>query len=147
MPGLLVLLTVQLSAKATWIEVQRQPRVPPLVAGEVMPPSSQPVVALWNHRGDVDIFGRVIPAQIVYDTELAGVFVNATLLAAETGEPREILGRSLLLTSCGRAQYTNLQVQKAGWYTLRFSAFYFSSTETTNSSQPFQVPMLPSPLC
>ena len=61
--GLVFLATMQVLAKATWIEIQQQP--PPIVvAGEVMPPGIQPRVALWNHRGDFDVFGRFVPAAV-----------------------------------------------------------------------------------
>lgn len=146
--GCLVLLattqwaTAQFSATDPWIEIQQQPPQPPgsLIAGEVIPPGDQPRVALWNHRVAFDVFGRPIPSQIVYDTELLGVLVNATLLADGTDEPRDMLGQNLLITSCGRAQFTNLQIQKVGMYKLLFSATYFSTNETTNITAAFKVP-------
>jgi hypothetical protein len=145
--GLLLLLataqwaTAQFSATDPWIEIQQQPPQPPgfLIAGQVIPPGDQPLVALWNHRVAFDVFGRSIPSQIVYDTELLGVLVNATLLADGTDEPHGMLGQNLLITSCGRAQFTNLQIQKVGVYKLLFSATYFSTNETTNVTAAFKV--------
>ncbi len=58
-----LLATMQVLAKATWIEIQQQPP-PSVIAGEVLPPGIQPRVALWNHRGVVDIFGRFVPASV-----------------------------------------------------------------------------------
>ena len=60
---ILLFTVIRLSAKATWIDIQHEPpsRV---IAGEVLPPGDQPVVALWNHRGVVDIFGRYVEAQV-----------------------------------------------------------------------------------
>jgi len=60
---LVLLATMQVLAKATWIEIQQQPP-PSVIAGEVLPPGIQPRVALWNHRGDVDFFGRYVPASV-----------------------------------------------------------------------------------
>ena len=138
---LVLLATVQLCAKATWIEIQQAPPAPPrtVIAGQVIPPSAQPLVALWNHRTAFDVFGRPIPAQIVYDTALAGVLVTASLQAAGTGAPADMLGQSLMVTKCGKAQYTNLQIQRAGLYTLLFSATYLTDKETTNLTYAFEV--------
>lgn len=152
--GKLVLLaSVQMCAKATWIEIQQAPPAPPrtVTAGQVLPPSAQPLVALWNHRTAFDIFGRPIPAQIVYDTKLAGVLVNASLRAAGTGASVDLVGQHLLVTSCGAAQYTNLQIQRAGLYFLSFSATYLTEKETVNSTHVFEVscrvPCLPVHFC
>jgi len=146
--SLFVLLTaVQLSAKAAWIEILQEPPSN-VIAGEVLPPSAQPLVALWNHRRAFDIFGREIPAQIVYDSEIPGVLVNANLLSMNSSESHDLFGSSLLMTRCGKAQFTNLMIPKVGVYKLLFSATYFSNNETTNATKAFEVskccPALPS---
>ena len=139
--GLVLLSTMQLSARATWIEIQQAPPAPPraLVAGQVLSTSTQPRVALWNHRTAFDVFGRPIPAQVVYDSEIPGVLVSAKLRAADSGEPQDMLGASVLVTSCGKAQFTDLQIQKVGLYTLLFSATYLTGKETVNSTHAFEV--------
>ena len=136
---MVLLATAQLSAKATWIEIQNQPPHTGVVAGEAIPPAQQPIVALWNHRGSEDIFGRYVPPSIVYDSELAGVLVQATLLEASSGEERDMLGQRLLESTCGRAAYTNLQIQAVGQYRIMFSATFLTRTASTNTSRVFQV--------
>jgi hypothetical protein len=140
---LLLLAAMQSSLEATtpWIEIRQHPPLPPqgVIAGQVIAPSAQPLVALWNHRGSEDIFGQYIPPQVVYDTQILGVLVNVTLRAEGSGETREMLGESVLTTKCGKAQFTNLQIQKAGRYFLSFSATYLSSHETVNSTKVFEV--------
>lgn len=133
-----VLLAAQLSAEAAWIEILEQPPFN-VIAGEVLPPSAQPLVALWNHRRAFDIFGREIPAQIVYDSEIPGVLVNANLLSMNSSGSHDLFGSSLLMTRCGKAQFTNLMIPKVGVYKLLFSATYFSNNETTNATKAFEV--------
>lgn len=79
------------------------------------------------------------PPQIVYDTDIPGVLVNSTLLAADTGAPRSMLGQTLILTRCGKAQFTNLQIQAVGSYKMLFSATYLSTKETINLTSVFEV--------
>ena len=80
-----------------------------------------------------------LPLQVVYDTDIPGVLVNSTLLAADTGAPRRMLGQALILTRCGKAQFTNLQIQTVGSYKMLFSATYLSTKETTNLTSVFEV--------
>ena len=81
------------------------------------------------------------PAQVVYDTDIPGVLVNSTLLATDSDEPRTMLGQALILTHCGKAQFTNLQIQTVGSYKLLFSATFLSTKETTNLTSAFEVPL------
>ena len=62
------------------------------------------------------------------------------MLATDSDEPRTMLGQALILTHCGKAQFTNLQIQTVGSYKLLFSATFLSTKETTNLTSAFQVP-------